>query len=63
MEKLRKILRTFQPNLQHYVKTIEAQSKKWFSYIKNVQCVKYDFAAPLTFIEADKINTFGRSES
>ena len=33
---LRKILRKFQPNFQHYVKKIEAQAKKWFSYKKRV---------------------------
>ena len=33
---LRKILRKFQPNFQHYAKKIEAQAKKWFSYKKNV---------------------------
>ena len=32
---LRKILRTFQPNFYHYVKKIDAQAKKWFSYKKN----------------------------
>ena len=31
---VRKILRKFQPNFQHYVKKIEAQAKKWFSYKK-----------------------------
>ena len=31
---LRKILGKFQPNFQHYVKKIEAQVKKWFSYKK-----------------------------
>ena len=31
---LRKILRKFQPNFWHYVKKIEAQAKKWFSYKK-----------------------------
>ena len=30
---LRKILRKFQPNFQHYVKKIEPQAKKWFTYI------------------------------
>ena len=34
MQKLRKILRKPQPNFQHYVKEIEAQAKKWFSYKK-----------------------------
>ena len=29
---LRKILSKFQPNFQHYVKKIETQAKKWFSY-------------------------------
>ena len=32
---LRKILRAFQPNFYHYVKKIDAQAKKWFSYKKN----------------------------
>ena len=31
---LRKISTKFQPNFQHYVKKIEAQAKKWFSYKK-----------------------------
>ena len=31
---LRKILRKFQPNFQYYVKKIEAQAKKLFSYTK-----------------------------
>ena len=31
---LRKVLRKFQPNFWHYVKKIEAQAKKWFSYKK-----------------------------
>ena len=30
----RKILRKSQPGLKHYVKKIEAQTKKWFSYEK-----------------------------
>ena len=30
--KIEKILRKSQPNLQRYVKKIEAQAKKWFSY-------------------------------
>ena len=34
--KLRKILRKCQPNFWHYVKEIEAQVKKLFSYKKNV---------------------------
>ena len=34
---LRKILRKSQPDFQHYVKKIEAQAKKWFSYKKKVQ--------------------------
>ena len=33
---LRKILRKIQPNFEHYVKKIEIQAKKWFSYKKNV---------------------------
>ena len=31
---LRKVLRKFQPNFWRYVKKIEAQAKKWFSYKK-----------------------------
>ena len=30
--KIEKILRKSQPNFQRYVKKIEAQAKKWFSY-------------------------------
>ena len=33
-QKLRQMLRKSQPNFQHYVKKIEAQEKKWFSYKK-----------------------------
>ena len=36
--KVKKILRTFQPNFYHYVKKIEAQAKKWFSYSKKRVC-------------------------
>ena len=30
------MLRKSQPNFQHYVKKIGAQTKKWFSYKKRV---------------------------
>ena len=30
------MLRRSQPNFQHYVKKIEAQAKKWFSYKNRV---------------------------
>ena len=37
---LRKILRKFQPNFQHYVKKTEAQAKKkWFSYKNKKTCI------------------------
>ena len=29
----KKIIKKSQPNFQHYVKKIEVQAKKWFSYI------------------------------
>ena len=28
------MLRKSQPNFQHYIKKIEAQARKWFSYIQ-----------------------------
>ena len=30
------MLRKSQPNFQHYIKKIEAQTKKWFSYKKKL---------------------------
>ena len=36
------MLRKSQPYFQHYVKEIEAQAKKQFSYKKNVQCKKIE---------------------
>ena len=33
---LRKLLRKPQPSFKHYVKKIEAQGEKWFSYKKNL---------------------------
>ena len=33
------MLRKFQPNFQHYVKKIEAQAKRWFSYKKTVYLI------------------------
>ena len=39
-KKLRKILRKSQPNFQHYVKKIEAEAEKWFSYKKT--CIVID---------------------
>ena len=39
---MRKILRKFDPNFQHYVKKIEAQAKRCFSYkktcIEKIKC-------------------------